>query len=365
MNGETYAEGAAKIVWIDLATGRPRAAAGSRRRAAARAAADAAERRARRALTRRTDADRAMTTTATALAAVAGAHRARANITASRAGSRRATGAALARLRGAVALVGRRQGGVLARGVGLRRRHRRRAATRTLVDGDRMPGARWFPDARLNFAENLLARRAGGRRRRRAGVLGRGQGRAARDRDAELLALVSRVAAGARRARASAPATASPRTCPTCPRRSSRCSAPRASARSGRRARRTSACRACSTASARSSRGALHRRRLLVQRQGAADPRQGRGDRRRSCRRSSASSSCPTCSRRGRRGRRPRGGARRASRWDAFLAPHRGAADRLRARCRSTIRSTSCTRRARPACPSASSTAPAARCCST
>jgi acetoacetyl-CoA synthetase len=31
---------------------------------------------------------------------------------------------------------------------------------RTLSDGDKMPGARWFPDARLNFAENLLARRA-------------------------------------------------------------------------------------------------------------------------------------------------------------------------------------------------------------
>ncbi|HZQ60697.1 MAG TPA: acetoacetate--CoA ligase [Casimicrobiaceae bacterium] len=30
---------------------------------------------------------------------------------------------------------------------------------RILVDGDRMPGAQWFPDARLNFAENLLARR--------------------------------------------------------------------------------------------------------------------------------------------------------------------------------------------------------------
>jgi acetoacetyl-CoA synthetase len=28
-----------------------------------------------------------------------------------------------------------------------------------VVDGDRMPGARWFPDARLNFAENLLKRR--------------------------------------------------------------------------------------------------------------------------------------------------------------------------------------------------------------
>ncbi|HHH39620.1 MAG TPA: acetoacetate--CoA ligase [Sedimenticola sp.] len=32
---------------------------------------------------------------------------------------------------------------------------------RVLVDGDRMPGARWFPDARLNFAENLLQRRDG------------------------------------------------------------------------------------------------------------------------------------------------------------------------------------------------------------
>src|SRR5882672_6613108 len=30
---------------------------------------------------------------------------------------------------------------------------------RTLVDGDRMPGAVWFPDARLNFAENLLRSR--------------------------------------------------------------------------------------------------------------------------------------------------------------------------------------------------------------
>lgn len=30
---------------------------------------------------------------------------------------------------------------------------------RVLVDGDGMPGARWFPDARLNFAENLLRHR--------------------------------------------------------------------------------------------------------------------------------------------------------------------------------------------------------------
>ena len=27
---------------------------------------------------------------------------------------------------------------------------------RILIDGDKMPGAKWFPDARLNFAENLL-----------------------------------------------------------------------------------------------------------------------------------------------------------------------------------------------------------------
>jgi acetoacetyl-CoA synthetase len=33
---------------------------------------------------------------------------------------------------------------------------------RTLVDGDRMPGAKWFPDARLNFAQNLLERRPAG-----------------------------------------------------------------------------------------------------------------------------------------------------------------------------------------------------------
>src|SRR2546422_9344548 len=32
-------------------------------------------------------------------------------------------------------------------------------AARALVDGDRMPGALWFPDARLNFAETLLRSR--------------------------------------------------------------------------------------------------------------------------------------------------------------------------------------------------------------
>lgn len=31
--------------------------------------------------------------------------------------------------------------------------------TRALVDADKMPGAKWFPDAKLNFAENMLRRR--------------------------------------------------------------------------------------------------------------------------------------------------------------------------------------------------------------
>jgi len=31
--------------------------------------------------------------------------------------------------------------------------------SRTLIDADRMPGAKWYPDARLNYAENLLRRR--------------------------------------------------------------------------------------------------------------------------------------------------------------------------------------------------------------
>ena len=33
-----------------------------------------------------------------------------------------------------------------------------RKGSTVLVDGDKMPGARWFPEARLNLAENLLRR---------------------------------------------------------------------------------------------------------------------------------------------------------------------------------------------------------------
>ena len=30
---------------------------------------------------------------------------------------------------------------------------------RVLINGDKMPGAKWFPDAKINFAENLLMHR--------------------------------------------------------------------------------------------------------------------------------------------------------------------------------------------------------------
>jgi len=33
-----------------------------------------------------------------------------------------------------------------------------RRGTTVLVDGNRMPGARWFPEARLNLAENMMRR---------------------------------------------------------------------------------------------------------------------------------------------------------------------------------------------------------------
>jgi acetoacetyl-CoA synthetase len=60
---------------------------------------------------------------------------------------------------------------------------------RRLIDGNRMPGARFFPDARLNFAENLLRRRDNAR-----AIIFRGEDKAERKLTfAELDALVSRL----------------------------------------------------------------------------------------------------------------------------------------------------------------------------
>jgi acetoacetyl-CoA synthetase len=68
---------------------------------------------------------------------------------------------------------------------------------RTLVDGDRMPGARWFPDARLNYAENLLSRMPAADTG--DALVFRGEDKvASRVSHAELVAAVSRVAAALR-----------------------------------------------------------------------------------------------------------------------------------------------------------------------
>jgi acetoacetyl-CoA synthetase len=68
---------------------------------------------------------------------------------------------------------------------------------RTLVDADKMPGARWFPDARLNYAENALTRRAADDNG--DALVFRGEDKVSyRVSHAELVATVSRVAAGLR-----------------------------------------------------------------------------------------------------------------------------------------------------------------------
>jgi acetoacetyl-CoA synthetase len=65
---------------------------------------------------------------------------------------------------------------------------------RVLVDGQRMPGARWYPDARLNFAENLLRRRDSS-----TALVFWGENRVRRRLShADLYALVSRIAGGLR-----------------------------------------------------------------------------------------------------------------------------------------------------------------------
>jgi acetoacetyl-CoA synthetase len=60
---------------------------------------------------------------------------------------------------------------------------------RVLIDGERMPGARFFPDARINFAENLLRRRD-----EKTAIVFRGEDKVSRRLTwAELASLVSRM----------------------------------------------------------------------------------------------------------------------------------------------------------------------------
>ena len=211
MNGRKYADGAAKIVWIDLASGRSVPLPEQRRRAAC-----ARSRRARH------DAHDDH-----ALAAVAGAHRA---------GEHHRFARRVARAsRRARSPTTRRSGA--GRPTSARRSGARSGTTpassatrgeRTLVDGDRMPGARWFPDARLNFArEPARAPRAPTTPAMRSCSAARTSSRAA-SRTRELVARGVARRRGAEGAWASGRAIASPPTCPTCPRRSSRCWARRA-----------------------------------------------------------------------------------------------------------------------------------------
>ena len=61
-----------------------------------------------------------------------------------------------------------------------------------VVDGDKMPGARWFPEARLNFAENLLRRRDDG-----PALIFQGEDKVRRKMSrGQLYDLVSRIAQG-------------------------------------------------------------------------------------------------------------------------------------------------------------------------
>ncbi len=224
--------------------------------------------------------------------------------------------------------------------------------SRIAVDLDRMPGARFFPDARLNFAENLLRRRddspgdhRGRPRRRRAHDL---RSAAPRRRDAR--------GAGASARRASSLAIACAAWWPTCPRRSSpRWARPRLAA-SGRRARRISACRACSIASARSSRPSSSRSTATSTRGKTHD-----------CLVKVAAIAAELPSLRRvvivpAQGDQDLSAIHGAVRWTDWLGRATAPTRPRSRRCRSTIRSTSSIRPARRACRSASCTAPAARC---
>ncbi len=200
---------------------------------------------------------------------------------------------------------------------------------RTLVDGERMPGARWFPDARLNFAENLLARSA---------AAGTGDALVFRGEDklvrrvshAELVATAAQAAAALK----AMGLTSGDRVAAYLPNMPETIEAMLGATSLG------AVWSSCSPDFGVQGvldrfgqiepRVLVHRRRLLVQRQAAADPRQGGGDRRPRCPRSSASSSFRTSSSRARARRTCRASARRV-RWDAFVGAHAASADRVRA----------------------------------
>ena len=206
---------------------------------------------------------------------------------------------------------------------------------RTLLDPTLMPGARWFPDARLNFAENLLTRRAADDTG--DSLVFRGEDRLVRRvSHAELVATTSRVAAALKRLRR-------------------------------RRGRSRRGVRSEHAGSDRSDAGrdepgrgvvvvlagfrrpggarplrpdraarALHRGWLLVQRQAAADPRQG-GRHRRPAADGRAGGRDPVPRGHGARSAGPHAPSAAPSRWDAFVGRDSGRRRSSTPGCRSTI----------------------------
>ena len=242
------------------------------------------------------------------------------------------------------------------------------AAVARCVDADRMPGARWFPDAQAQLRARICSRALSAQDDAGDALVFWGEDKVERARLARRT--VSRRVA---RSAGVSGAAASCSRRPASPRvyaehaggDSSRCSATRERrcdlVVGVARLRRAGRARSLRTDRAR---GAVHRRRLLVQRQAAADcPRQG----------AAIVERLPNAAARGRRALSAVEHPARRRSSPAFRMRRRGTISSRRSRrrrspssaCRSTIRCTSCTRRARPACPSASCTARAARCCST
>ena len=191
---------------------------------------------------------------------------------------------------------------------------------RTLIDPEKMPGAKWFPDARINYAENLLARDI--EPGEADALVFRGEDKMARRvSNAELVAATSRVA-GALKAHGRRGRRSRRRLPPEHARghrRDAAASEPRrdlvvvlARLRRARRARPLRPDRAAR---------AVRRRRLLVRRQGAPIPRHASPRSSRRCHRSSASSSSPTCAIPAAAGRAAP--IRGAVTWGEFLALHR------------------------------------------
>ena len=227
----------------------------------------------------------------------------------------------------------------------------RKGAT-VLVDGDKMPGARWFPEARLNLAENLLRRGDRGD------------------------AFVFWDETGPRRELATPTSTATSRA------RRRRCRARIARRRPGRgvhsqhpesghaRARRAVAGhrvvfvlagfrrrRACSIASARSSRRCCSAPTATATTARRHDSLERVARSSRSCRRCARSWSCRTSTAKVDVSDIPK--AVTLENGCAATGPPTSSSRS----CPSTTRCSSSSPRARPASPSASCTAPAARCC--